>query len=369
MTILYKQTKSGTVQTWSIETQPNGIYTVTFGQLDGAMQTQSTQCISRNVGKANETTPEQQAELEVQALITKKLKSGYSYDQEAPVTVLLPMKVKSYQDQLHNITFPCYSTPKLNGINGLYRRDPATNQLTLYSRGGEAYPAIPHLTQPVLDIMDELNCNELNGELYIHNTPLQDIQSAVTKPNELSHKLTFNIFDISDSSEPFSKRHAILQELAQTLLSIDSHIRKYIGFVPAVICNSHEDIESHYIVCMTLQYEGTVIKLPHGLYKHNIRSSEQFKYKKTISAEFLISGFELDKRKHPVFHLWTDLQSTNTFKAKPKGTHEFLSSIDPKSYVGHWATIEYECLSKSGTPLKPIFIGLRKCDESGNPLE
>lgn len=365
-TTLFKQTKSGAIQSWSIELLTHGVYAVTFGQLNGKQQTVNTQCIGKNLGKSNETTPHQQAELEVQSLIAKKLKEGYSYDKSAPITVALPMKVKCYQDQLKNIKFPCYSTPKLNGINGLYRR--TDNQLNLYSRGGELYLPIPHLEPLINIVMDELNCNELNGELYISNTPLQDIQSAVAKPNELSSKLTFCIFDLPESTQPYSIRHTVMDEFQNQLKFIGHPVLSHISFITGVICHSHEDIELHYNKCMAMGLEGTVIKNSIGLYEYNTRSSNQFKYKKALDAEFLITSFELDKRKHPVFHLQVP-NSELTFKAKPKGTHEFLSSIDPTTYIGKWATVEYETLSKSGVPLKPIFIGLRNCTDAGEPKE
>jgi hypothetical protein len=117
---------------------------------------------------------------------------------------------------------------------------------------------------------------------------------------------------------------------------------------------------------MSLGLEGTVIKNAKALYQHNVRSSDMFKYKKAQDAEWEIVGYELDKRNHPVFILITN--ELRIFKAKPKGTHEFLASIDPDTYVGQFATVEYEILSKDLIPLKPIFIGLRKCDSNGDPL-
>ena len=151
MTVLYKPTKTGATQQWQIEVQGDS-FICTYGQLNGAMQKQTTKCSGKNLGKANQTTPEQQAILEAEALVTKKLKSGYSYDKSAPVTVQLPMKVKAYQDQLHNIKFSCFSSCKLDGVNAIYRR--VNNQLTIYSRGGEIYPPIPHLEPLVHKAMD-----------------------------------------------------------------------------------------------------------------------------------------------------------------------------------------------------------------------
>ena len=95
MTTLFKSNKNGSIQQWSVSTFED-TYTVQFGQVDGAMQTAVTTCTGKHLGKSNETSASQQAELEAAALIAKKLKSGYSTDSSAPITVSLAMKVKSY---------------------------------------------------------------------------------------------------------------------------------------------------------------------------------------------------------------------------------------------------------------------------------
>ena len=362
MTTLYKTNKNGSIQEWSIEVS-GSTFTCIYGQVGGKMQSQKTTCKSMNVGRSNETTPEQQAQLEADALITKKIKTGYSYDKSAPVTVALPMKVKSYQDQIHNVIFPCYSDVKYNGVNGIYRR---TNNLELFSRGGENYPAIPHLTEHINTILDELGHNEINGELYIHGEHLQNIQSAVKKPKQLSNRLTFIIFDISDSTEILTVRKEKLNKLFSQLIKIGSPILNYIGLAEYVICHSHDCIENHYNLSVSRGYEGTVVKNASGLYKHNVRSSDQFKYKKTQSAEFEIIGYELDKNGLPVFIMQCD---KGNFKAKPVGTKEHWYNQLPVNYIGQYGTIEYETYSKSGIPLKPIFVSTREMDSNKNPKE
>ena len=359
MTTLFKPNKQGTTQQWSIETQGDS-FICTYGQLGGKMQTQVTKCEPKNVGRSNETTAEQQAAFEAEALIAKKIKSGYSYDQEALVTVQLAMKVKSYQDQLNNVKFPCYSSPKLNGVNAIYRR--MNGQLTIYSRGGEVYPPIPHLEDLVHSAMDVLESNELNGELYIHGEHLQDIQSAVKKPNNLSSQLSLCIFDITDSSKEFYARALIMDRISNFCPECNPAVYS----ISNPICLSHEDIEQHYNVCMTLGYEGTVVKNSTAIYQHNVRSSDMFKYKKTLSAEFLINSYNLDKNSLPVFVMQCD---AGLFKAKPVGTKEYWSTFNPADYLGKYATVEYETLSKDGIPLKPIFISLREVDSAGEAKE
>lgn len=360
MTTLYKRNKNGSIQQWSIHTLPNGQFEVIYGQVDGAMQSQITQCEPKNLGRANATTPEQQAQLEVDALIAKKLKSGYVYEPTGESSVRLPMKVKAYQDQLHNVKFPCFSAAKLDGVNAIYKR--VDGKLTIYSRGGEVYPPIPHLESLVHKAMDLFNSNELNGELYIHGEYLQDIQSAVKKPNQLSPKLSFCVFDIADSSHDFSNRNFLLIKISQ--YTTDRHPAVY--SIASVLCNSHDDIELHYNQCVSQGYEGTVIKNQSALYQHNVRSSDMFKYKKAQSAEFRILSYELDKHGSPVFTLQC---TAGEFKAKPVGSREFWKLFNPSEYIGNWATCEFETLSKSGIPLKPIFISLRTCDADGTPKE
>ena len=359
MTTLYKTNKNGSIQQWSIEVS-GPTFTCIYGQVGGKLQSQQTICKSVNIGKSNETTPEQQAQLESAALIAKKIKSGYSYDKSAPVTVQLPMKVKAYQDQSHNIKFPCFSACKLDGVNAIYRRE--NGKLTIYSRGGEVYPAIPHLEALVHKAMDLFQSNELNGELYIHGEHLQDIQSAVKKPKELSAKLSFCIFDIADSTDNFYERAMLMHKHNQ----FDTTQLSTVSVVYNVDCKSTADIEQHYVEATEFGYEGTVIKNFDGLYKHNVRSSDQFKYKKAQSAEFLIVSYELDKNNLPVFILES---AGGEFKAKPIGTKEYWSQQLPVTYIGQYATCEYEVFSKSGIPLKPIFISTRKLDASGNPIE
>lgn len=363
---LYKQTKTGAIQICDISYE-NNTYSVTFGQLDGKLQTNTTTCQATNVGRSNERTPTQQAEFEALADHKKKIKSGYSLTLDTPSEITLPAKVKVYQDQLKNVKFPCYSTFKLNGVNGLYKRE--NKILTLYSRGGEIYPEIKHLTQHIHDLMDELGCNELNGELYIHGEHLQDIQSAVKKPNDLSPRLTFYVFDTPDISTKYSIRNQIdLATLAKTLHSIDSPIIQYIGFLIGTECNSHEDIEMLYEDAILRGYEGTVIYNANHLYKYNERSSDAFKYKKALDAEFLILGYELDRQGNPTLICQSE---GGSFKVRPTGTAEYRKQLllDMPNNIGKWYKVEYETLSKDKIPLKPIGLGIRNCDQNGQPLE
>ena len=352
---LYKKTKTGKTQICDIRAIGDTVVTI-FGELDGTLQEVKYSCKAKNIGKTNETTASQQAVLEANSKWDKKIKSGYVKTIDCNTSVQTPAKVKTYQDNLKNIKFPCFSTPKLNGVNGLYKREDQT--ITLYSRGGEIYPELPHLTRLINLTMDFLGCNELNGELYIHGEHLQDIQSAVKKPNALSPNLTFAIFDIPDHKGIYKVRRDILTTLTPN---------QYISILTGRECNSHQDIETHYNQCILGNLEGTVIYNHDHLYIYNQRSSNAFKYKKALDAEFLIIGYELDKQGNPTLICQSE---GGPFKVRPTGTQEYRKQLlaDMPNNIGKHYTVEYECLSKSLVPLKPIGLGLRDCDANGNPL-
>lgn len=357
--VLYKKTKTGKTQYWEIKVINDQVITM-YGELNGKIQEHRYNSKKKNIGKANETTEYEQALNEANSKWTTQLKKGYTITPNEASGIMTPMRVKSYQEQLHNVKFPCFSAAKLDGVNAIYKR--VDGKLTIYSRGGEVYPPIPHLEPLVHQAMDAFNSNELNGELYIHGEYLQDIQSAVKKPNQLSPKLSFCIFDIADSAEEFYERALLMHSYH----NFDTTINSTVSVIYNITCLSAADIDSHYSECTNFGYEGTVIKNHSALYQHNVRSSDMFKYKKAQSAEFRILSYELDKHGSPVFTLQC---TTGTFKAKPIGTRGFWELFNPSEYIGNWATVEYETLSKSGVPLKPIFITLRICDADGTPKE
>ena len=83
----------------------------------------------------------------------------------------------------------------------------------------------------------------------------------------------------------------------------------------------------------------------------------------------LTYGEITDEQVYSAFEQILTWKSEGRFISGPIGTKEYWSQQLPATYIGQYATCEYEVFSKSGIPLKPIFISTRKLDASGNPLE
>jgi len=352
---LYKSTKTGATQVCKISHE-NDKFTVEFGQLDGKMQTKATTCFYTNEGRANERDPYAQAAFEATAKWKKKCDTGYRIEQPNDVSadadvVLLPQKVKVYQDQLHNVNDYVYESDKLDGVNGIYRLN--DDELLLYSRGGLLYPAIPHVEADIIRLMRDNKFTAINVEVYIPDTHLQLIQSAVKKPKELSKSLQIRIFELPDDTDTYIAR------LAKMMAIDEDYITPHIQVIPANLIHKSR-INRCYDDAVSRGCEGLIIRNATGLYKYNERSSDVFKYKKTQSAEYQILNFDIDKN-----------DEIESFRCKPKGTREVRQqmAINGHDYVGKWFTIEYETLSMSNVPLKPVGISLREMSPKGEPLE
>lgn len=348
---LYKPTKTGAIQICDISVS-GAVVSTTFGQLDGKLQTSTDTCSPKNVGRANSTTAEQQAILEAQSKFAKKVKSGYSQELTSTPTVQLPQKVKTYQDNKHLVSYPCYATPKYNGLNGTYWLLP-DKTLKLTSRGGDELPPIPHLEPIILKMMEHFKTTCINGELYISGESLQNITSAVKKPKELSKSLVFIPFELPLVSAPYKDKVALL-----------------IKYIPIVYITREEMLEEFYTVTVEAGYEGVVIYNTDSIYQFNQRSSTVLKYKPVADAEYKILSYTTDRNGHPVFTCET--HDGKQFKVKPKGTDEerkqIITNFDSQ-YKNNYYKIEYEMLSDSGIPLKPVGISLRACDSNAEPLE
>jgi hypothetical protein len=139
MEILYKYNTKGQAQQWEIKVVGNSYYTVE-GHVGGKLTTsEPTICEGKNLGKVNETTPEQQALIEARAKWQKKLDKGYSLELTHEKKYFEPMLAHEYSNYEKLVfTVPTYAQPKLDGIRCI-------KDGKLASRNGKPIVSCPHL--------------------------------------------------------------------------------------------------------------------------------------------------------------------------------------------------------------------------------
>ncbi len=151
-------------------------------------------CEGKNIGKSNETTPDQQAILEATSKIENKMSTGYftTIEEAENNIVILPMLAKDYKKESHKIKFPCVVQPKLDGMIALYNKKSG-----FISRKGKSIDTMKHIENGLLNVSQQLNDYHLDGELYVHGGSFQENMRLIKKDRgEETRKVKFCVYDV-----------------------------------------------------------------------------------------------------------------------------------------------------------------------------
>ena len=174
---LYKQTSTGAMQQWTIAVEGATIRTF-WGQTGGKLQEGSdTIRAGKNIGKANETTPEEQAKAEAKSQWELKLKKGYveQLGQAKAGKVdkiieggIFPMLAHTIEKRGKDLKYPCYVQPKLDGHRCIAICK--NGKVTLWSRTRKLITGVPHIIKALESIGGFAGEHFiLDGELYNHD--------------------------------------------------------------------------------------------------------------------------------------------------------------------------------------------------------
>jgi DNA ligase-1 len=341
---LYGLDKNGGFKVWSIAVQGNVIF-ITHGKLGGKTQTKEEHIKGKNIGRANETSDCEQALLEAESRYKKQLDKGYRENkedlQELP---LLPMLAHDYHKQGHRIQYPCWASPKLDGVRCLAYWE--GDRVVLLSRGGKEY-SVPHIQAKLEATLPKDMI--LDGEIYIHGKYLEEITSAVKKANELTPQLELVVFDIVDD-RPFSDR-------VQDLLMLEDDIDA--KFIEYWWVETEDQMKSDHKDEVAKGYEGIMLRNLDGKYESGKRSADLQKYKEFFDDEFEITGIEEDRNDNAVFTVknkFADNEFNVTF-GDFEQRKEFLKRTD---LIGKMITVKYQTLYKdTRIPQFPTGVAIR----------
>jgi DNA ligase 1 len=340
--ILYKKDTKGKYRYLDIYTK-GSVLIQTSGIVDTENPVEHLKvCKGKNVGRSNETSPEEQAILEMNSKIEEKLSEGYFKELESCKTedVILPMLAKSYNDEKEKIDWDdCYVQPKLDGQRAL-----GIN--TLISRQGKLIETLPHIENSIR----KYNIY-FDGECYAHGKNFQENMRLIKKYRQGETELVkYHVYDIVDDI-PFVER---CRKLAS--LKLDDNII----LVPTFKINSEADLKYHHANFLQNGYEGTIIRWGKEGYKSNGRSSHLLKYKDFIDISLPIINITANevsiKQGTPHFEINGEI-----FKAGVKMSHEereeFLNN--KQKYIGKMAELRFFEYSENGIPRFPVMCGIR----------
>jgi len=368
---LYKRTKTGAKQQWTIYVKGNTFYTIE-GLVDGKLTTSKpTFCSGKNIGRSNETAAEEQAKKEAQAKWDRKVEKNYTTDINKIDNVNMyyePMLAHKFENYKHKIHYPVITQRKSDGIRAIITENCAM------SRNGKQHKTVDHILKALQPFFKKYPDAILDGELYSHR--LHDDFNKITslirkqKPTKLQLEeskniVEFHCYDVPrigkyNENDLFSKRY----ELMQAELKKDKY-KKVIKVVENIECKSEEEVKKQHDIFVSKGYEGIIIRIDGPYY--NKRTKNLLKYKIFETEEYILLDIREGKgnKKGLAAHADFKTNEGKRFTANIKGTTEWRKKLlkekktNKNNIIGKQATVKYFNLTPDNLPRFPYLIAIR----------
>lgn len=355
---LYKKDTKNNIRQWSVrvENEDNKVYLIISTGLKGKKLIDTKKEITEGKLKLKDKPYEYACILAERKLKQQVDRHGYSTNIDN--LVISPMLAHNYNTtnskkqylKRKHIKFPCAIQPKLDGIRCI------ANDKTLLSRKNKKFYNLEHIENSI----QKLNLSKsiyLDGELYCHNKPLQDICSLVRqvnqKPDDVKD-IEYHIYDCFDLTKPkwsFKERFEFLSKLNLTK--------------PIVLVKTDELIEQNQLDVKHSEYiqnnyEGAILRNYNSFYKIGYRSNDLQKYKHFDDTEYKIIGFT-DGENEKECVIWQCVFNDKIFNVRPRGTIEERKKLylDGNKYIGKMLTVRHYGKSKDELPCFPVGITIR----------
>lgn len=347
--VLYSKTSKGKLHSWTIEVKGNVVWTE-WGEVGGCENGDHYFAEGKNIGRSNETTPEEQANLEATSKWeSKKLKKYYETADAAMNTLnIKPMRAYTLDDKREaKLKWPVDVQPKFDGVRCMaYLRDDGT--VRLMSRGGKDY-TVPLVAGALTGRLAAGMC--LDGELYVHGESLQEIRHLIANKDP---SVTFHVYDCTElptNDHGWEKRKAILDMWFATASNLNDDV-----IVQSVVvsCADIKAVKRTHDKYVKDGYEGAMIRTMTGKYKLAGKSTDLLKYKMFVDDEFVIVRVGKGKDEVP---LYTCIQEEGLeFDVRPVGTAEQRKRLlrEGSKRVGQLLTVKYQNRSDDNIPLFPV---------------
>jgi DNA ligase 1 len=323
------------------------------GSMGGHGQSAPKLTLGKNIGRANETTPKEQAIFEVNSTVKRQMDEGYHEIGKTSTKLTLPMLAHKFADKAHTIKYPVWVQPKYDGMRML------TDGHRGWSRKG--IEMIPEVVAHIFPI--ETLGYVLDGELLLPPPALlQETMAAAKKFRESSRNLYYSVFDVVAPDKTFSERMKILRDVEEENIFSSS-----VKLAPSWLAKDEDEIMEHHERFVKEGWEGTMIRTDSLGYEINQRSNQLLKLKDFQEEEFEVVNIVPGKVEHIGGILVCKTKDGKEFNVTPKFPHEqrvhWLEH--PEEVVGKMWSVRFQAYSADGIPIFGRGVGERIEDLQG----
>lgn len=370
---LYKAHTSGAVGSWSVTVTGDDDFATMLvaskKKLDGkAVETPTQYTEGKNAGRANATTPLEQAISEAKSKVKLKLDKGYVEDIPEAGSVatntlgfIHPMTAHP-AEKVKDVTFPLGVQPKLDGHRCLAGIKGGV--VILYSRQGKVIN-LPHIQQDLQALYNKGHWSGrvIDGELYLHGDSLQSISSLIKKLKPESEKLHYHVYDI-DMDKCYRDRFQALKSLENWATSCD--IKSNWSVLETSIADTQEQVDALHAKYLSEGYEGTMLRQFDIPYESGKRSKGLLKKKDFQDAEFTIIGASKGKPnirlglEVGIYECKTQEGKTFTVTAPGNAQERHEHAQNGRQHIGRSLTVKYFNYTPDGVPYLPVALRIRE---------
>lgn len=317
----------------------------------------------KNIGKSNETTPEEQCIKECEAKIKDKLASGYFETEEEAVNsfVVLPMLANSFKERYDKgkVDFSksdYYIQPKLDGMRCLtFIKD---GEVKLISRDNrDITHSVPHIVAELKNKLGHLNII-LDGELYCHGLTFQQVMTRLKKYRQgETEEIIYTMYDTVDTISDYKERYILLSGLKNDFKLETCDV---VTFAQVDSLEKINDMTAFYV---GQGYEGSMIRRNVGGYAIDKRTDALLKYKSFIDIQLpildIVPGDADPTQGYPIY-AWPGAKDDilkSGLRMSVKEKREFLTNKD--EYLCKMAELRFFEYTDAGVPRFPVTVGIR----------
>jgi len=223
--------------------------------------------------------------------------------------------LKAGECSFEELKFPCWATPKIDGINGL--------KVSGKSLGRSLKPYANLWLNRMIELwLPDGLCYEVTvGDLPYGEDLCRNTTSFVNAINKEHEKIIINVFDfIGDTSESYIKSRNYLDRLPDAMEALAETFPRHnwtyyevgtgeavdlgeyfvvndfleIRVMEPVLIEDIEQAENYYLECLDNGYEGAMFRqnIPYKCGRATAKSQEVIRFKPSHDTEAIVIGFE-----------------------------------------------------------------------------
>ncbi len=359
---LYKRSNSkDNINQWDITIDGDSYYSTSGFVGMKQFQNEPTQCVGKNIGKKNETTPEQQATFEATQMWQKRKDLGYHEDiKDCDIKKFYSPMLATDFAKIKTIKYPILSQPKLDGMRCIIKSD------GMWSRNGKEVLSAPHIFESIKHIFDKYPDLILDGELYTSNKDVDfnTIISCVrkTKPTKEDLEVSKQYIDywVYDLPNWDNKDHWCYGRINKSIDILNEINSPLLVITPTYAIGYEEEIHVKLAEYIADGFEGQILRVADSLYE-NKRSKSLIKHKNWVDDEFEVIGYAegIGKFAGKLATLKVNANGVSV-DVTINGTMQYLEELFAikETLIGKQATVKYFDYTPDGSLRFPKVINI-----------